>query len=204
MLHLVALAQGDPLLEVESGFADLFDAMHTRIWEPSRRRALADAGRRLADLSDHVALPIEAERRALSSPAEAERIITRMSEMEDRVRQLRSASARWQQRLAEGASEAANDLDYELRERLRSVARMAEARAETESGDDLVYEAWLHKATMDEVLAHYDRIGERMSALSDEVAEQFLALDRNASLQVQSEAPTGRLAGLSIARTRRR
>ena len=42
---------------------------------------------------------------------------------------------------------------------------------------------------MDEVLAHYDRIGERMSALSDEIAEHFLALDRNAALQVASEAP---------------
>ena len=112
-----------------------------------------------------------------------------MTEMEDRVRQLRSASARWQQRLAEGASDITNDLDYELRERFRSVGRMAEARADTEAGDDLAYEAWLHKATMDAVLTHYDRIGERMSALSDEIAGQFLALDRNASLQVRSEAP---------------
>ena len=174
--------------------------MHTQMWEPARRKALADAGRQLADLSEHVALPIEAERRALSSPAEAERIITRMTEMEDRVRQLRSASARWQQRLAEGAADITNDLDHELRERFRSVARMAEARADTEAGDDLAYESWLHKATMDAVLTHYDRIGERMSALSDEVAGQFLALDRNASLQVRSEAPASRLAGLSIAK----
>ena len=200
VLHLVALAQGDPVLEQESGFGVLFDALHTEMWEPARRKALADAGRTLADLSEHVALPIEAERRALSSPAEAERIITRMTEMEDRVRQLRSASARWQQRLAEGAADITNDLDYELRERFRSVARMAEARADTEAGDDLAYESWLHKATMDAVLTHYDRIGERMSALSDEVAGQFLALDRNASLQVRSEAPASRLAGLSIAK----
>jgi hypothetical protein len=39
-----------------------------------------------------------------------------------------------------------------------------------------------------------------MSALSDEIAGQFLALDRNASLQVRSEAPASRLAGLSIAK----
>jgi signal recognition particle receptor subunit beta len=200
VLHLVALAQGDPVLEAESGFGVLFDALHTQMWEPARRKALADAGRRLADLSDHVALPIEAERRALASPAEAERIITRMTEMEDRVRQLRSASARWQQRLAEGAADITNDLDHELRERFRSVGRMAEARADTEGGDDLAYESWLHKATMDAVLTHYDRIGERMSALSDEIAGHFLALDRNASLQVRSEAPASRLAGLSIAK----
>jgi signal recognition particle receptor subunit beta len=198
VLHLVALAQGDRTLEAESGFEAVFDAMHTQMWAPARRKALADAGRRLADLSDHIALPIEAERRALSSPAEAERIITRMTEMEDRVRQLRSASARWQQRLAEGASDITNDLDYELRERLRSVARMSEARADTEAGDDLAFEAWLHKATMDAVLLHYDRIGERMSALSDEVAGQFVALDRNASLQVRSDAPADRLTNLSI------
>ncbi len=198
VLHLVALAQGDRTLEAESGFEAVFDAMHTQMWAPARRKALADAGRRLADLSDHIALPIEAERRALSSPAEAERIITRMTEMEDRVRQLRSASARWQQRLAEGASDITNDLDNELRERLRSVARMSEARADTEAGDDLAFEAWLHKATMDAVLLHYDRIGERMSALSDEVAGQFVALDRNASLQVRSEAPADRLTNLSI------
>lgn len=197
VLHLVALAQGDRVLEEESGFESLFDAMHARLWEPARRKALAEAGQRLSDLSEHVALPIEAERRALRSPAEAERIITRMTEMEDRVRQLRSASARWQQRLAEGSSDTTNDLDYELRERLRSVARMADARADTEAGDDLVYEAWLHKVTMEAVLTHYDRIGERMSALSDEVAGQFVALDRNASLQVRSEVPD-RLTGLSI------
>jgi len=35
--------------------------------------------------------------------------------------------------------------------------------------------------------------------LSDEIAEQFVALDRNASLQVRSEAPSARLAGVNIA-----
>ena len=59
----------------------------------------------------------------------------------------------------------------------------------TESADDLVFEAWLHKATMDEVIAHYDRIRERMTALSDEVAEHFLALDRNAALLRRERRP---------------
>ena len=32
-------------LEQESGFEELFDAIHTTIWDPARRRGLADAGR---------------------------------------------------------------------------------------------------------------------------------------------------------------
>lgn len=200
VLHLVALAQGDPVLEEESGFATLFETLHTQIWEPCRRHALAAAGRRLADLADHVALPIEVEQQARRSPAEAERIIARLSELEDRVRQLRSASAPWQQRLAEGANDIAGELESELRERLRAVARLAEARTETEAGDDLVHEAWMHKATMDQVLGHYDRIGERMSALSDDIAAQFVVFDPDASLPVRIEAPASRLAELSVAR----
>ena len=199
VLHLVALAEGDTALEHESGFADLFRAIHEQMWVPARRAALAAAGQQIAELAEHVALPIAAERAALRSPEQAERTIMRLAELEDRVRQLRSAAARWQQRLAEGASDLAGDLDHELRERLRSVARMAEARAEVDtSTDDLEFEAWLHKATMEQIVAHYDRIGERMSALSDEVAEQFVALDRHAGRQVEVAAPTDRLTSLSV------
>ena len=45
-------------------------------------------------------------------------MISRMTELEDRVRQQRPPSARWQQRLSEGAPDVANDLDHELRDRL--------------------------------------------------------------------------------------
>jgi hypothetical protein len=201
VLHLVALAQGDSELERESGFATLFDAVHRQVWVPARRTALADAGRQLADLADHVAAPLEAEREALRSPAEAERTLTRLAELEDRVRQVRSASARWQQRLGEGVQDALGDLDHELRDRFRALARVADSRVDAEgSADDLAFEAWLHKATMDEVVAHYDRIRERMTVLSDEVASHFLALDRSAAFSVESDAPSGKLAGLSVSR----
>ena len=201
VLHLVALAQGDAELERESGFAALFDAVHRQVWVPARRNALADAGRQLADLADHVAAPLEAEREALRSPAEAERTLTRLAELEDRVRQVRSASARWQQRLAEGAQDASGDLDHELRDRFRALARTADARVDADgSADDLAFEAWLHKATMDEVVAHYDRIRDRMTVLSDEVAAHFLALDRSAAYSVESDAPSTKLAGLSVSR----
>ena len=60
VLHLVSQAQGDAELEQESGFGRLFDAIHTTIWEPARTRGLADAGQQLADLADHLAIPLDA------------------------------------------------------------------------------------------------------------------------------------------------
>ena len=113
--------------------------------------------------------------------------------MQDRVRQFRSGAARWQQRLAEGMQEAIGDLDHDLRTRMRVVSRTAEGRADTDAdqpADDLVFEAWLHKAAMEAVIAHYESITDRTAALADEVAEQFVAFDRDAGFQVEGAAPT--------------
>ena len=49
--------------------------------------------------------------------------------------------------------------------------------------DDLVFEVWLHKAAMEAVIAHYQSIADRMSALSDEVAQLFVAFDRDVGFQ---------------------
>ena len=88
------------------------------------------------------------------------------------------------------------DLDHELRDRPASVGRMAEARADSDDpADDLVFEAWLHKAAMEAVIGHYEPIAERMSALADEIAEEFVALDRDASLQVAGDVAPSDLIG---------
>ncbi len=90
VLHLLALAQGDGGLEQESGFGQLFDAIHTTIWEPARRRGLAEAGEQLADLADHLAMPLDAARKAEGSEEAARQTIARLSEAQDRVKQFRS------------------------------------------------------------------------------------------------------------------
>jgi hypothetical protein len=203
LLHLLALAETDDELETESRFEELFELLHRRVWEPARRRGIADVGAQMASVAAHLTLPLEAEREASQSEESAARTIERLKEMQDRVRQLRSASARWQQRLAEGMQEAAADLDHDLRTRIRAVGRAAEGRAEVDAdnpADDLVFESWLHKATMEAVLAHYSTITERASALADEVAELFVAFDRESEFHVDVAAPAERLSGIHVVR----
>ena len=59
--------------------------------------------------------------------------------------------------------------------------------------DDLVFEAWLHKAATEAVIGHYESITARTSALADEIAEVFVAFDRDAGMQVAG-AGAGRAA----------
>ncbi len=201
VLHLLALAQNDTNLEAESGFAALFEALHQRIWEPARREGLAEAGRQIAEVADHLAIPIEAEREALGSAAAAERVIDRLGEIRSRVVRFRSSSARWQQRLADGMQDVTTDLDHDLRTRMRQLSRLAEGRIDSDdSGDDLTFETWLHKVTMEQVVEHYESIVSRASRLADGVAEQFATFDQHAAYRVESAAPIELLAEVHINR----
>ncbi|MET0145813.1 MAG: dynamin family protein [Ilumatobacteraceae bacterium] len=201
VLHLLALVEGDQELEDESGFPILFDLLHRHIWEPARRRGLAGAGLELASVAAHLAMPMEAEREAASSPEAAARTIARLAEQQDRVRQLRAGAARWQQRLSEGIQDVLGDLDHDLRNRTRVVSRTAEGMADSEHAtDELVFEAWLHKAAMEAVIGHYESISTRTSALADDVAQFFVAFDRDAGFHVEATAPADLLGVIQVVR----
>ena len=181
VLHLLALVEGDQELEEESGFEELFRLLHEKIWDPARRRGLADAGLELAEVAAHLTLPMEIEQEAASSPEGAERALLRLAEQADRLRQFRNAAGRWQQRLNEGIQDVLGDLDHDLRNRTRVVSRTADGMADSDDpADDLVFEAWLHKAATEAVIGHYESITARTSALADEIAEVFVAFDRDA------------------------
>ena len=204
VLHLVSQAQGDAELEQESGFGRLFDAIHTTIWEPARTRGLADAGQQLADLADHLAIPLDAAQMARGSEHAAEQTIARLTEVGDRVRQFRSSAAPWRRRLEEGMQSASVDLEHDLTNRLRSLSRMIEERVDGDDpGDGLVFEAWVHKRTIEEVVAHYRLIADRANALADEIGQQFATLDPHAVFEVDVSVPDDLLATVHVNRQQR-
>ncbi|MET0324987.1 MAG: dynamin family protein [Ilumatobacteraceae bacterium] len=199
VLHLVGDARGDAQLRRESGFAALFDALRTVIWEPARARGLAVAGEELAGLANHLAIPIDAAAMATGSEAAARQTIARLGEARDRVRQFRSASARWQQRLADGMQQASVDLDRDLQARLRSLSEMIDDRVDTERpAEDLVLEAWVHKSTIERIVGHYELLAARATELVDEIDQHFATLDGPAAFQVQTAVPTELLTAVHV------
>jgi Dynamin family len=201
VLHLLSLAESDAHLEHESGFAELFDVILRTIWEPTRTRELAEAGEQLADLADHLAMPLEAAQQAKGSAQAAEQTIARLSEAQDRVRQFRSNASRWQQRLNEGMQDASVDLDHDLRTRMRTLSRMVDGRVDADDpADDLVFEAWVHKMVIEEVVGHYEMISQRANGLAEEIDQYFATLDRESSFQVDAAVPTELLATVHVSR----
>jgi hypothetical protein len=66
--------------------------------------------------------------------------------------------------------------------------------------DDLVFEAWLHKAATEAVIGHYESITARTSALADEIAEVFAAYDRDAGMKVEALAPADLISAIQVPR----
>jgi hypothetical protein len=201
VLHLLALTDGDQSLEEESGYEELFALLHHSIWEPARRRGLADAGIELADVAAQLTLPMEVEQEAAASPEGAERVLARLAEQADRFREFKASAPRWMQRLNEGVQDVLGDLDHDLRNRTRVVTKTAESMADSDDpADDLVFEAWLHKAATEAVIGHYEAINARTTALAEEVAAVFVAFDRDAGFRVQAAAPTELITAIHVTR----
>ena len=99
---------------------------------------------------------------------------------------------------------ASVDLEHDLTNRLRSLSRLIDERVDGDDpGDGLVFEAWVHKRTIEEVVAHYRLIADRANALADEIGQQFATLDPHAVFEVDVSMPDDLLATVHVNRQQR-
>lgn len=118
---------GDTQLDVESGVPQLVDYLRqhviTRADAIARDAVLND----IRVISDHVAMAFKTESDALRDPRRAAEITERLRAARQNADDLRQRSANWQLTLADGCTELMNDVEHDLRHRLRSLVRAAEA-----------------------------------------------------------------------------
>ena len=88
---------------------------------------------------------------------------------------MRERSARWQQLLQDGFSDIASDIDFDLRERSRTV--LHEAEATISEGDPAKnweeFEAWLRQRLAAEALENYAMFVRRAKEVAATVSEHF-------------------------------
>lgn len=117
----------DAELAVESGVPQLVDFL--------RRRVIGDADLVLRHavvndvriVSDHLAMALNAELDALNDPRNGTELLQRLQAARQAAEALRQRTANWQVVLGDGVTELAVDVEHDLRHRLRSVVREAEA-----------------------------------------------------------------------------
>lgn len=183
-LHLEAHASGDYQRDIESGVPQLVD--HLRDYVVGRADVVArDAA--VGDirlLAGHLENTLRTESEALRDPRKRAEITRRLALARDEADQLRQRTANWQVALVDGSTELMADIEHDLRHRLRSLVRDAEAEiADTdpakrwkEFAADL--DARICEAVEENfVVAHY-----RSVELCEQVAARFPAHHRKPPL----------------------
>ena len=116
-----------------------------------------------------------ARRAALIDPEAVDALIGELTTAKQRADALRERSAKWQQLLQDGFSDIASDIDFDLRERSRTV--LHEAEATISEGDPAKnweeFEAWLRQRLAAEALENYAMFVRRAKEVAATVSEHF-------------------------------
>ncbi|MFI9403574.1 dynamin family protein [Nocardia sp. NPDC052316] len=183
-LHRQAGLSGNYQRDIESGVPQLIDHLRDYVVARADSVALDAAVQDIRLVSDHLALTLRNEVESLRDPRMRAEITDKLVRARDEADQQRQRTANWQVTLVDGSTELMADIEHDLRHRLRSLVRDAEAeimqtdpaRRWKEFGTDL--DARICEAVEENfVMAHY-----RSVELSEQVASKFLADNRAAPL----------------------
>ncbi|MFG1792335.1 hypothetical protein [Nocardia sp. NPDC049149] len=183
-LHRQAGLSGNYQRDIESGVPQLIDHLRDYVVGRADGVAMEAAIQDIRLVSDHLALSLRNETEALRDPRRRAEMTDKLVRARDNADQLRQRTANWQVTLLDGSAELMADIEHDLRHRLRSLVRDAEAeiartdpaRRWKEFATDL--DARICEAVEENfVMAHY-----RSVELSEQVASKFLADNRTAPL----------------------
>ncbi|WP_062991388.1 hypothetical protein [Nocardia anaemiae] len=181
LLHLQA---GNYQRDIESGVPQLVDHLRDYVLARADSLVLEAAANDIRLVADHLAVTLRTEAEALRDPRRRVEITEQLVAARDQADQLRQRSANWQVTLGDGSTELMADIEHDLRHRLRSLVRDAEAeiartdpaRRWQDFGADL--DARICEAVEENfVVAHY-----RAVELSEQVAAKFPADHRTPPL----------------------
>ncbi|MBV8996249.1 MAG: dynamin family protein [Pseudonocardiales bacterium] len=206
-----ARRSSDDELAVESGVPQLVDFLSQRVVgdvEAVLRHAVVNDVR---FVSDHLAMALNAELDALNDPRNGVELVQRLELARQAAEALRERTANWQLVLGDGVTELSVDVEHDLRHRLRSVVR--EADANIMSSDPAKrweeFGTWINGRIAESVQDNFVLAHTRSRELAAKVAARFaeegqvavpqLYLDYTGSIlePVQSLEPLeGRKAGM--------
>lgn len=127
----IAHRSNDTALAVESGVPQLVDFLRQRVVGDADlvlRHAVVND---IRFVSDHLAMALNAELDALNDPRNGAELLQRLQLAHRSAEALRQRTANWQLVLGDGVTELSVDVEHDLRHRLRSVVREAEANIMT-------------------------------------------------------------------------
>lgn len=175
VLRRAATTSNDPALNEESGFKTLVTFLRDRVGAQAevldRRSAAQDVLSAVEQMAQKMRIELEAQK----DPGNAEELIATLKEAKERAEDLKKRSARWQTTLNDGYGDLQSDIDYDLRDRMRTLGKEAEERLDAEDPADIwdQFAEWVHTQVAAAASTNFVWASQRARHLATQVAEHF-------------------------------
>lgn len=126
----LALAEGDPDLNSESGFPSLLAVIDRVALEPSSELTIAHVRAELGSSLEQLRITASNEIEFLENPARAAAGIRQLEKKRAQLQDLRSGSSRWSTALNDGFADLIGDVDFRFRATVREISRSTEDEIE--------------------------------------------------------------------------
>jgi hypothetical protein len=171
-----AVLSGDAEVNAESGFPELVAFLRKRVLGQADRLARRGVVHDVIAVTDQIAGNLLAERTAQQDPAAVAALTRELAAAQERATALKERFARWQQTLNDGVADLNADIDYDLRDRMKEISRLAEDEL-LGSGDPAKvwdqFSGWVQQEVAAAAAANFIWATQRVRALAHQVAEHF-------------------------------
>jgi hypothetical protein len=198
----LALRTKNKALNEESGYPVLVTYLRDRVLGQADKLANRSTGHDILSVCEQLTTTMRAELSAQENPGQAKALVAQLEKARAGATRLKERTARWQVTLNDAVADLVADIEHDLRDRLRTVTREAEALAEDADPADVWDQLakWLQHQVTVAASANFIWASERAEALAQRVAELF-AEDGQVALPELPAAVTGR--GPRVARIER-
>ncbi|HEX4819213.1 MAG TPA: dynamin family protein [Acidimicrobiales bacterium] len=194
-LQRIAQRTGDDALHRESGFVELESYLANDIVARREQLVVRAVAAEMLSAVTQLESQFASERAALADPNRASDLVHQLQIATDQGDRLRSNAARWQVTLNDGFGDLLNDIDHDLRSRLRQLTRDADAAIDqcdpAESWED--FEPWLYRQAADQVVANYALLQRRAGEIAARVADLFSTDGLEIAVQLEVPDPSALL-----------
>jgi hypothetical protein len=174
-LYRTALALDDTDLAAESGIPRLIERLQRDLLPRAVMSLREAAAEEAASVSNHLTLALQAELETLVRPGEAAMLVQTFEDAQAIAADLNKRASKWQAALNDGFHDLFNDVEYDVRDRIRSVGRDAEQLVDESDPADTweTMSQWMADAFADAIADSFVWAYERCEHVATTVAESF-------------------------------
>jgi hypothetical protein len=174
-LRLLAAKNQDTAMLEESGFRGLVDFLLRRVVAMSDDLDRRSTSQDVLAVCEQLAGGMKAELAVQENPERLDAMVADLTRAKGRADELKQRSARWQLTLNDGVADLQSDIEYDLRDRLRSIVREAEQLVDDADPAEIwdQFAEWFHQQVAAAASANFVWAAERARWLAARVAEHF-------------------------------